>query len=77
MAERGNSTHGRRMDEELKHETQNLTRSAVPDHAQEWRNPEPVADDTDSAEVQAAMGIAPADAAPETEAWVGVPDGED
>lgn len=59
MAERGNSTHGRRMDEEMKHETQNLTRNAVPEHNQVWRNPEPVADDTDSAEVQAVMGSAP------------------
>ncbi|WP_312182827.1 hypothetical protein [Arthrobacter sp.] len=57
MAERGNSTHGRRMDEELKHETQTLTRNAVPD-TQEWRSPEPVADDTDSAEVQDVMGTA-------------------
>lgn len=56
MAERGNSTHGRRVDDEMKHETQNLTRNAVPDHAQEWRQPEPLADDTDSAEVQEVMG---------------------
>ncbi|MCC3298156.1 hypothetical protein [Arthrobacter caoxuetaonis] len=58
MAERGNSTHGRRMDEEMKHETRDLTRNAVPGHAQEWRQPEPLADDTDSVEVQEAMGTA-------------------
>lgn len=56
MAERGNSAHGRRMDEEMKHETQNLTRNAAPDHAKEWRQPEPLADDTDSAEVQEVLG---------------------
>ncbi|MBD7994701.1 hypothetical protein H9639_05255 [Arthrobacter sp. Sa2CUA1] len=76
MAERGNSTHGRRMDEELKHETQNLTRRATPDTTQEWRNPEPLADDTDSPEVQAAMGTPPPDR-PETEEWVGQAEGED
>jgi len=72
MAERGNSTHGRRMDEEMKHETQNLTRNASPDHVEEWRQPEPVADDTDSVEVQEAMG-----AAPETEAATIQPEGDD
>ena len=72
MAERGNSTHGRRMDEEMKHETQNLTHNASPDHAQEWRQPEPVADDTDSVEVQDAMGVAQ-----ETEASTLQPEGDD
>ncbi|MGW9405046.1 hypothetical protein ACWGQ2_13890 [Arthrobacter sp. NPDC055585] len=72
MAERGNSTHGRRMDEEMKHETQNLTRNAVPDHAQEWRQPEPLADDTDSAEVQDVMG-----SVQETEAFTIQPEGDD
>ncbi|MFF3036858.1 hypothetical protein [Arthrobacter citreus] len=72
MAERGNSTHGRRMDEEMKHETQNLTRNASPDHVEEWRQPEPVADDTDSVEVQDAMGVAQ-----ETEASTLQPEGDD
>jgi len=70
MAERGNSTHGRRMDEEMKHEAHNLTRNAVPDRTQEWRQPEPLADDTDSAEVQDAMGAA-------TEASTLQPEGDD
>ena len=72
MAERGNSTHGRRMDEEMKHETQNLTRNAAPDHAQEWRQPEPMADDTDSAEVQDFMG-----SVQEAEASTLQPEGDD
>lgn len=63
MSERGNSTHGRRMDEAMKHETLNLTRNAVSD-PQVWRQPEPVADDTDSIEVQDAMGTVPG-----AEAW--------
>ncbi|MBF4994444.1 hypothetical protein ITX31_10000 [Arthrobacter gandavensis] len=72
MAERGNSTHGRRLDEEMKHETQNLTRNAVPDHTQEWRQPEPLADDTDTPEVQDVMGVAR-----ETEASTIQPEGDD
>ena len=72
MAERGNSTHGRRMDDEMKHETQGLTRNVSPDHTAEWRQPEPVADDTDSAEVQAAMGVAP-----ETEEYTAQPEGDE
>ena len=55
MAERGNTTHGRRLDEEMKLETDGLTRNAVPDRTQEWRQPEPMPDDTDSQEVLDAM----------------------
>lgn len=55
MAERGNTTHGRRLDEEMKQETEGLTKNTIPDHAEEWRQPEPMPDDTDSGEVQDAM----------------------
>lgn len=55
MAERGNTTHGRRLDEEMKLETDGLTRNAVPDRTQAWRQPEPLPDDTDAAEVLSAM----------------------
>lgn len=55
MAERGNTTHGRRLDEEMKLETEGLTKNAVPDHAEEWRQPEPLPDDTDPDEVLDAM----------------------
>ncbi|MER1995233.1 MAG: hypothetical protein ABTA24_01875 [Arthrobacter sp.] len=69
MSERGNSTHGRRMDDTMKHETLNLTRNAVSD-PRVWRQPEPVADDTDSMEVQDAMGTF-------TEASTLQPEGDD
>ncbi|MCC9173892.1 hypothetical protein [Arthrobacter sp. zg-Y179] len=55
MAERGNSTHGRRLDEELKLETEDLTKTTRPGHLEEWRQPEPLPDDTDSDEVLEAM----------------------
>ena len=55
MAERGNTTHGRRLDEEMNQETEGLTKNTIPDHAEEWRQPEPMPDDTDSGEVQYAM----------------------
>ncbi|MDK1326401.1 hypothetical protein [Arthrobacter sp. zg-Y1143] len=63
MAERGNSTHGRRLDDEMKSETSGLTRNTHPDHVAEWRQPEPMPDDTDSEDVLAALdpnGTAPA-----------------
>ncbi|MCQ2000009.1 hypothetical protein [Arthrobacter zhaoxinii] len=55
MAERGNSTHGRRLDEELKLETEDLTKTTRPGHLEEWRQPEPLPDDTDPDEVLEAM----------------------
>ncbi|GAA3292914.1 hypothetical protein ACFFON_02110 [Arthrobacter citreus] len=55
MAERGNTTHGSRLDDEMKTETQGLTKNTLPDHAEEWRQPEPMPDDTDSGEVLDAM----------------------
>lgn len=55
MAERGNTTHGARLDEEMKTETQGLTRNTLPDHVEQWRQPEPMPDDTDSEDVRAAM----------------------
>ena len=55
MAERGNSTHGRRLDDEMKSETSGLTKNTHPDHVAEWRQPEPMPDETDSEDVLAAM----------------------
>ena len=55
MAERGNTTHGSRLDDEMKTETQGLTKNTLPDHEEEWRQPEPMPDDTDSGEVLDAM----------------------
>ena len=74
MAERGNSTHGRRLDDEMKTETQGLTKNTLPDHVEEWRQPEPMPDDTDSDDVLEAMnpngsGAGEADPAAETVAF--------
>lgn len=44
--DRGSDKHGARMDEELDHETQGLTRGGPADgRAEEWHEPEPSADD--------------------------------
>ncbi|GGL02740.1 hypothetical protein Sme01_19600 [Sphaerisporangium melleum] len=42
--ERGSDKHGRRLDEEIKHETSGLIRGGGVGHAEEWREPEPVRD---------------------------------
>jgi hypothetical protein len=55
MAERGNTTHGQELDDQLKHETQGMVRGNQPAHAEEFRETEPFPDDTDPAEVQAAL----------------------
>ena len=55
MAERGNTTHGPNLDDELKHETQGMVQGNQPAHAEEWRETEPFPDDTDPAAVQEAL----------------------
>ncbi|HTX82444.1 MAG TPA: DUF2795 domain-containing protein, partial [Streptosporangiaceae bacterium] len=45
MEQRANSKHGRRLDDELERETEDLTRSGWPSRTQEWREPEPVEGD--------------------------------
>jgi hypothetical protein len=55
MSERGNTTHGQNLDDQMKHETQGMVRGNKPAHAEEWRETEPFPDDTDPAEVQAAL----------------------
>ncbi len=57
MAERGNTKHGPRQDEELAHESQPFVQGHGPSHVEEWRQTEPMPDDTDDAEVVAASGI--------------------
>lgn len=48
MAERGNTTHGPNLDDQLKHETQALVHGNRPARAEDWREAESVddADDT-------------------------------
>ena len=55
MAERGNTTHGQNLDDQMKHETQGVVHGNQPPHAEEWRETEPFPDDTDPAEVQEAL----------------------
>ncbi|RWZ53074.1 hypothetical protein ELQ90_03885 [Labedella phragmitis] len=57
MSERGNTTHSARLDEELKHETQSIVQGHGPSHVEEFRQTEPLPDDTDDAEVLEASGV--------------------
>jgi hypothetical protein len=57
MSERGNTTHSARLDEELKHETQSIVQGHGPSHVEEFRQTEPLPDDTDDAEVLEASGM--------------------
>ena len=43
--DRGSDKVSPRADEELKHQTQGLIRSGHTTHAEEWKDPEPPADD--------------------------------
>ncbi|GAB2655751.1 hypothetical protein ACWDYH_33640 [Nocardia goodfellowii] len=43
--ERGNSKHGPKQDDELAHELQGTLRGNRSSRAEEWREPEPLADD--------------------------------
>lgn len=43
--ERGSDKHSPMRDDELKHETQGLTRGAHGTHAEEWKDPEPSGED--------------------------------
>ncbi|OFI38112.1 hypothetical protein BIU82_06335 [Arthrobacter sp. SW1] len=46
-AERGNTTHGPRLDDKMKQETQGAMKGNKPAHVEEWRETEPFPDDTD------------------------------
>jgi hypothetical protein len=47
MAERGNTTHGPRLDDELKHETDGMIKGNHPTRAEEWREAETFDDGED------------------------------
>ncbi|UKA66911.1 hypothetical protein LFT44_00240 [Arthrobacter sp. FW306-05-C] len=55
MAERGNTTHGQNLDDQMKHEAQGVVQGNQPAHAEEWRETEPFPDATDPAEVREAL----------------------
>lgn len=57
MIERGNTTHGREVDEQLAHEAQSIVQGhGSSSHVEEFRQAEPVVDDTDDAETLLASG---------------------
>jgi len=45
MIHRESAKHSPREDDELKHELEGTLRGTGPTHAEEWRDPEPPADD--------------------------------
>lgn len=45
MQDRESDKHGPRQDDQLKHELEGMLRGAGPTRAEEWRDPEPPADD--------------------------------
>ena len=55
MTERGNTTHGQHVDDKMKQESQALGQGGRSGHAEEWRETEPLPDDTDSREVREAI----------------------
>ena len=57
MSERGNTTHNARLDDELKHEAQSIVQGHGPSHVEEFRQTEPLPDDTDDAETLEASGM--------------------
>lgn len=70
MAERGNTTHGPHVDDQMKHETQGLVQGGHPTRAEDWRETETIDDgvdleagnapDFDSGSAPADSGSAPA-----------------
>lgn len=47
MAERGNTTHGPHVDDQMKHETQGLVQGGHPTRAEDWRETETIDDGVD------------------------------
>lgn len=57
MTDRGNSTHGPELDDQLAHEAQSIVQGHGSNaHVEEFRQAEPVPDDTDDAETVTASG---------------------
>ena len=52
MVERGNTTHGPALDDKMQQETQALRQGNRSGHVEEWRETEPLPDDTDSPEIR-------------------------
>ncbi|PZE27970.1 MULTISPECIES: hypothetical protein [unclassified Curtobacterium] len=57
MIERGNTTHSPEVDEQMAHEAQSIVQGhGSSSHVEEFRQSEPVTDDTDAPETLAASG---------------------
>ncbi|PZF57680.1 hypothetical protein DEJ23_05915 [Curtobacterium sp. MCSS17_008] len=57
MTDRGNTTHGPELDDQLAHEAQSIVQGHGSNaHVEEFRQSEPVPDDTDDAETVTASG---------------------
>ena len=54
-AQRGNTTHGPNLDEQLEQESRGMVQGHGAPHAEPFRETEPLPDDTDSVEVQRAF----------------------
>ncbi len=54
-AERGNTTHGPELDDEMKREAQGMVQGHGRPHAEPFRESEPLPDDTDDEAVQRAF----------------------
>lgn len=54
-AQRGNTTHGPNLDEQLEQESRGMVQGHGAPHAEPFRETEPLPDDTDSPEVQEAF----------------------
>ncbi|MFC7374665.1 hypothetical protein ACFQS2_13365 [Brachybacterium sp. GCM10030267] len=57
MIQRGSDKNGPNLDDELKHETSGMVDGTQPDHVEEFRQTEPMPDDTDADEVEDAAGM--------------------
>ena len=76
MVERGNAKHGSELDDQMKHETQALRQGSRSGHVEEFRETEPLPDDTDSQEVREAVRENLPPEAPEPGNTGSVPDRE-
>ena len=54
-AQRGNTTHGPRMDEQLEQESRGMVQGHGSPHAEPFRETEPLPDDTDDADTERAF----------------------
>jgi hypothetical protein len=54
-AQRGNTTHGPALDEQLERESRGLVQGTTPPHVEQFRETEPLPDDTDDEQTRRAL----------------------